>query len=288
MASRQEWYTEDDDADLVIDSPLDMLCQKFTLGTVGNNFGFNADIVKLQMKKTGNPTGDLYIYVLGTYPNGSPNVNDIFSSLQTPVVSLTSDLKWRYYDLISLKPLIKGGIYCIYVFIPGTSAGNSVEWRCDASGPTYAGGEVWVSTNGGDTWTKDLTKDAMFQIEGGEFTGTLCSYTESIQKAGANASAISTDEILVSDFVKQAEGIINAVTRFNWIDAYPTLTDDVKHILNQVASDLAAIYIISYDMSGFTDRVEAETMINVYRESVARGLSLLKNQEVKDFMVGDT
>ena len=36
-------------------------------------------------------------------------------------------------------------------------------------------------------------------------------------------------------------------------------------------------------MSGYTaDTVEAETMINVYREAIQRGLSLLRNQEVKE------
>ena len=37
-------------------------------------------------------------------------------------------------------------------------------------------------------------------------------------------------------------------------------------------------------MAGYTSIVEAETMVNVYRESIARGLSILRNQEVKTFV----
>ena len=63
----------------------------------------------------------------------------------------------------------------------------------------------------------------------------------------------------------------------------------MKFIFNQVASDLAAIYIITYDMSAYTAAtVEAETMLNIYREAVARGLSLLRDQNVRKFITGDT
>ncbi len=113
------------------------------------------------------------------------------------------------------------------------------------------------------------------------------SLADASNKAGANANAGAKEEVLMSDYVRQAEGTINAVTRFNWVKTYSSLTDDVRFILNDVASDLAAIYAITYDMSGFTDRVEAETMINVYRDAALRGLSILKNQEVKTFMTGD-
>jgi len=137
-------------------------------------------------------------------------------------------------------------------------------------------------------WTDNAPVDMLFVIKGGEYSGTLCTLADAVNKAGANVSAGGSEEGLVSDFVRQAEGTIAAVTKFDWVDAYASISDDVKYILNDVASNLAAIYIISYDMSGYTaDTVEAETMINVYRESIARGLSLLKDQEVKDFITGD-
>ena len=81
----------------------------------------------------------------------------------------------------------------------------------------------------------------------------------------------------------QAESVINVATRFNWSDAYAGLNADVKGILKEAASNLAAIYVISYDMSGFTSRIEAEDMINVLRDGFLRNLSLLRDVKKQDF-----
>ena len=41
---------------------------------------------------------------------------------------------------------------------------------------------------------------------------------------------------------------------------------------------------IQYDMSGFSSRIEAETMLDVQRDMAMRGLSLLKDKKVTDFV----
>ncbi len=162
------------------------------------------------------------------------------------------------------------------------SLSDAYYWNGDNTSSSYTGGSTMDSRGG---WNPaDPVSDAMFQINGGDYKGTLCSLSDAINKAGANASSESTNESLVSDFVKQAEGHICAVSRYNWVKAYSEINEDVKYILNSVASCLAAIDIITYDPSGYTDIVEAETMINVYRESAARGLSLLRNKNVQTFL----
>ena len=85
-------------------------------------------------------------------------------------------------------------------------------------------------------------------------------------------------------WISDAESLINCVTRYNWSDAYAGLDADVKGLLRQIASDLAAIYCITYDMSGFTSRVEAEDMINVLRDAALRGLALLRDKKTQEFM----
>jgi len=116
--------------------------------------------------------------------------------------------------------------------------------------------------------------------------GTFCTTAEVERKAGANCSAVSKAEAYANDYVKQAESLINAICRFNFTDEYTELNADVKMILKEVASNLAAIYVISYDMSGFTTRVEGEDMINVLRDGALRGLSLLKDKKTQDFLNG--
>jgi len=88
--------------------------------------------------------------------------------------------------------------------------------------------------------------------------------TQEIQdKAGANASATSNVEAYTNRFIAQAESRINTESEYNWSDVYDDLNDDVKKILSEAASNLAAIYVINYDMSGFSTLNEATTMVNI-------------------------
>lgn len=117
-------------------------------------------------------------------------------------------------------------------------------------------------------------------------TGIFATTAEVERKAGANASATSKAEAYVNDYMTQVESQINSLTRYNWSDAYTALNVDVKGILKEVASNLAAIYVIQYDMSGYTSRIEAEDMINVLRDSALRGLAILKQIPTQTFMLG--
>ena len=117
-------------------------------------------------------------------------------------------------------------------------------------------------------------------------TGIFCTIAEVERKAGANCSAVSKAEAYVDDYTTQAESLINVLCRFNFSDAYAGLDADVRGILKEVASNLAAIYVISYDMSGFTTRTEAEDMINILRDGALRGLSILRDKKAQDFING--
>jgi len=116
-------------------------------------------------------------------------------------------------------------------------------------------------------------------------TGIFATTAEVERKAGANCSATSKAEAYVNDYMTQVESFINVFTRYNWSDAFSGLNADVKGILKEIASNLAAIYVIQYDMSGFTSRVEAEDMINVLRDAALRGLSVLRDKKPQDFMI---
>ena len=118
-------------------------------------------------------------------------------------------------------------------------------------------------------------------------TGIFATTAEVQRKAGANASATSKAEAYVNDYMTQVESQINNLTRYNWSDNYAGLNADVKGLLKEIASNLAAVYVIQYDMSGFTTRTEAEDMINVLRDAALRGLSILRDKKVQDFMVNE-
>ena len=103
-------------------------------------------------------------------------------------------------------------------------------------------------------------------------------------KAGTNANATSKATAATDVYVLEVESFVNALTRFNWSDAYSGLNADVKDILKEVTSNLCAIYVIQWDMSGFNSRIEAEDMINVLRDRALTGLSVLRDKKVQDFI----
>jgi hypothetical protein len=108
-------------------------------------------------------------------------------------------------------------------------------------------------------------------------TGILAT-TASVQyKAGANCSSTSNTETYINNFVAQAEGFVNVATRKNWCDAYSTLNSDVKQILQDAVSCLAAIYVINYDMSSANcSRIEFEDRINILYKRVMDCIEVLK------------
>jgi len=117
-------------------------------------------------------------------------------------------------------------------------------------------------------------------------TGIFATTAEVQRKAGSGASATSKAEAYTNDFMTQVESFINAATRYNWSDAYSGLNVDVKGILKEIASNLAAIYVIQYDMSGYSTRVEAEDLINILRDAALRGLSVLRDKKTEEFLLG--
>ena len=115
-------------------------------------------------------------------------------------------------------------------------------------------------------------------------TGIFATTAEVQNKSGANASATSNVESVINDYMTQVESFINVATRFNWSNAFSGLDVDKKGILKETASNLAAIYVITFDMSGFTSRIEAEDMINVYRDIALRNISILRQIAAQDFV----
>ena len=79
-------------------------------------------------------------------------------------------------------------------------------------------------------------------------TGIFATTAEVQRKVGENASATSNVEAYINDFMTQAESYINAVTRHNWSDDYSGLNADVKGLLKEAASNIAACYVILFDM----------------------------------------
>lgn len=114
---------------------------------------------------------------------------------------------------------------------------------------------------------------------------TLTSSAAIIQKAGANAdsTAIASGALMLN-FADQAEGIVCSKTRVDWITQYSALNANFKKIIDSAVSSKAAMFILNYDLSGFTSRFEAQTMLDVLRDDFADNIKELKEAEVRRAM----
>jgi hypothetical protein len=117
-------------------------------------------------------------------------------------------------------------------------------------------------------------------------TGIFATTAEIGYKAGYGKSAVSSAEAYTNNFIAQAESEINCICRWNFSDTYGALNADVKQLLKEAASNLAAIYVVNYDYRGYMSRTEAEDIINVLRDNYLRCVGILREQVVKDFING--
>jgi len=107
--------------------------------------------------------------------------------------------------------------------------------------------------------------------------GIFATTAEVQYKAGANCNSTANAETYINSFMTQAESRINADTLYNWSDVYPTLNIDVKGILKEAASNLAAIYVINYEQSavGIT---EAKSRIDVLMFNYQECVKILRQE----------
>ena len=119
--------------------------------------------------------------------------------------------------------------------------------------------------------------------------GIYCKNANIAAKAGYGASATAVAEANTDVFVLDVENIINVMTRKVWaVDAaaFAALSAAVRNILMDAASCLCAIYVVMYDMSGYSSRGEAQTIIDVCRDSFVRDIEILKDLKAQEFIEG--
>ena len=117
-------------------------------------------------------------------------------------------------------------------------------------------------------------------------TGIFATTAEVGYRAGANANSTSKSEAYVNFYMTCAESYINAATKTNWSDLYSGLNVDVKGILKEAASCLAAIDVIIYEMGNYSSRAEAELMIKVLYRKAMDCIKILQDNKNELFVKG--
>ena len=104
--------------------------------------------------------------------------------------------------------------------------------------------------------------------------------------AGVNANTTSKATAATDVYVVNIENRINSMTRFDWTGAFSGLSAVVKEILTETGAVACAMIVIQSDMSGFTSRAEAQTMLDVLRDIFTTNISILRDIKSQTFIRG--
>jgi hypothetical protein len=133
--------------------------QTFTVGANDEETNY----ISLYMKRSLGTTGNVNISIYAT--DGSLPTGNVLSSVVVPLASLTTLLRWENFTLPSTLTLSAGTVYAVTVAVPDGDVSNYVTLRADSSSPTYTGGSVIRSSNGGSSWSAAASQDFLFAIE---------------------------------------------------------------------------------------------------------------------------
>ena len=105
-------------------------------------------------------------------------------------------------------------------------------------------------------------------------------------KAGTNAPTLTEDQY--TELINEAEGFVCAQARYDYVAHSGSISTEGLQFLKDIVSSKAAIDVIKKDMSGFTSRAEAQTMLNVLWNSVAEGINIIRDDKFRTFILGGT
>ena len=106
----------------------------------------------------------------------------------------------------------------------------------------------------------------------------FCTSEAIVYKAGANvSSSAAASAALLQSYYDWAEGLVVAETRRDWVKNKSSVASGALLALGHAISDLAAMKLINYDMSGYTSRLEAQTMLDVLKDNSNRVIGVLKD-----------
>ena len=111
---------------------------------------------------------------------------------------------------------------------------------------------------------------------------TLCLSGAAIRKAGISLSGATM--LLADEFINQAEGLVIADSKYDWITNYSSLLSGTKFFLEDVVSDLAAINLVKYDLDAFSERIIGEDVLNVLWASANKKREILQSADKVKFL----
>jgi hypothetical protein len=100
-------------------------------------------------------------------------------------------------------------------------------------------------------------------------------------KAGKSANISGAS---LAQFSDEAEAFLMIDGRYDWVTNYSSIKATAKQALADVCSDLIAMKIVNFDMSGYTNIKEATTILDVLRDNIERALKNFRDDKYREVM----
>lgn len=98
---------------------------------------------------------------------------------------------------------------------------------------------------------------------------TFCTSEAILMKAGVGRNE-DVSGALLAEWCNFAEGQVILATRRDWRASSSSINVDVTNALGDAISDVAAMKLISYDMTLFFSKEESQTKLDVLRDNSQR------------------
>lgn len=110
----------------------------------------------------------------------------------------------------------------------------------------------------------------------------LCTSEAIIRKAGkyADSTAIASSALL-EDYYTKAAGVVCMKCRKNWVSSAPPSV--IADAVASAVSDMAAMNLIIYSTSGYSQIAEAQTQLNVLKDSFDNTIKDLREKHNQEF-----
>ncbi len=115
-------------------------------------------------------------------------------------------------------------------------------------------------------------------------TFTIVTVTEMQFMAGENVDATGDVTANHQSMHDYAVAYLSALVNFDILTNWATITANYKVIFTEWAARHAGMQLITYNMFGYTSRIEGEDMINVHIYRMGRIEKLLNEADVQDFI----
>jgi len=188
MSVLQDYYNTGDDSSISVNTNNRYYGESFTA-----NQNYDITSVKFLCTRIGTP-GNITITLVATSA-GLPTDTLASVTVASSVVAEGSPA-WVKFTFDSSYSLISGTKYGVYMQCATADSSNRISLQRDVSSPTYTGGILIASTDGGNSWAEVSGQDMLFET----YSGVIAEGTKTV-----TASAIVS---LVSENYASNQGVV--------------------------------------------------------------------------------